>query len=538
MSPTLALLGLAAPLALVAVAVLATREPGLRPHRVLTAARLATVGAVVLAVAAALAVGIAGPATSPLIGAAGLGLSVRLDAFSVTLFLLVATVGALVVRFSRHYMDGDPRQGAFTGGLSLTLAAVMLLVLSGNLFQFVAAWIATSLALHRLLVFYPERRRAMLAARKKWIVARLGDVFVAGAAVLLAVTFGTTDIATLLERAGAVSADAVPAAATGAAVLIALAALLKSAQMPTHGWLTEVMETPTPVSALLHAGIINAGGVLVIRFADIMLLSPGALALLAVVGGLTALFASAVMLTQPAVKVAIAWSTVAQMGFMLLQCGLGLFALAVLHLVAHSLYKAHAFLSSGSVVEIKRATWVPDATPPRAGRVLASAGLALALYAGIGVALGTMAGMPAQLLAMGAILVMALTVLFAQAMAGTAQPAVAVVGRTVALGAVVTLAAFTLHGGAQALLGDTLPAPPALDALGIGVLALLLAAFAAMTVLQIIEPSQAANPGWRAARVHIANGLYMNAAFDRLIGALDTKATDTAPATPRTEGRI
>src|SRR5690606_35991920 len=104
-------------------------------------------------------------------------------------------------------------------------------------------------------------------------------------------------------------------------------------------------------SALLHAGVINAGGFLLIRFADVMLSAPGALAMLALVGGFTAVFGALVMLTQPAVKTSLAWSTVAQMGFMMLQCGLALFPLALLHIVAHSLYKAHAFLASGGAVE-------------------------------------------------------------------------------------------------------------------------------------------------------------------------------------------
>ncbi|MGR3197672.1 MAG: ABC transporter substrate-binding protein, partial [Paracoccus sp. (in: a-proteobacteria)] len=113
---------------------------------------------------------------------------------------------------------------------------------------------------------------------------------------------------------------------------------------------TEVMEAPTPVSALLHAGVVNAGGFLLIRFADVLVAVPGVLAVLALIGGFSALIGAAVALTQPAVKTALAWSTSAQMGFMVLQCGLALFPLALLHIVAHSLYKAHAFLASGDAV--------------------------------------------------------------------------------------------------------------------------------------------------------------------------------------------
>ena len=111
------------------------------------------------------------------------------------------------------------------------------------------------------------------------------------------------------------------------------------------------METPTPVSALLHAGVINAGGFLLIRFADVMLLAPGVLVVLVMFGGFTALFGGLVILTQPAVKTSLAWSTVAQMGFMILECRLALFPRALLHIVAHSLYKAHSFLASGAAVE-------------------------------------------------------------------------------------------------------------------------------------------------------------------------------------------
>ena len=174
------------------------------------------------------------------------------------------------------------------------------------------AWIATSLCLHQLLLFYRDRVPAQRAARKKAVIARLGDAALIGAVLLLAGSLRhrrhRDDPG---RRAGRARA---PPACSGAAGLLALAALLKSAQFPTHGWLTEVMETPTPVSALLHAGVINAGGFLLIRFADVMLLAPGVLAVLVMIGGFTALFGGLVMLTQPAVKTSLAWSTIAPDG--------------------------------------------------------------------------------------------------------------------------------------------------------------------------------------------------------------------------------
>src|SRR5690606_5255778 len=132
--------------------------------------------------------------------------------------------------------------------------------------------------------------------------------------------------------------------------LIICGALLKSAQFPFHTWLPDTMGTPTPVSTLMHAGIINAGGYLVIRLSPLLVENTTAMLFLATIGAVTLASASLVMLTQTSVKRMLAYSTIAQMGFMLLQCGLGAYALAVLHLIAHSLYKAHAFLSSGSTV--------------------------------------------------------------------------------------------------------------------------------------------------------------------------------------------
>lgn len=510
--PTLAtLVPLIAPLAYLGLFALSLAEPGRRPRRVLAAARLVGPLAVASAVATAVLVALYGSATSPLAGAGGLGLSLRLDPLSAAMFLLVTFVGAVVLRFSENYLDGDDGQGRFFGGLAATLAAVSLLVTAGNLVLLVAAWIATSLALHRLLVFYPDRPRGRIAAHKKFLTARLGDVLLIGAAALMVWRFGTGDIATIAAAARGAEGGAVT---TAVAFLVVGAALLKSAQFPTHGWLTEVMETPTPVSALLHAGIINAGGFLAIRFADVLLLSAPAMHTLALVGGFTALFGAAVMLTQTSVKVSLAWSTVSQMGFMLLQCGLGAFALAVLHILAHALYKAYAFLSSGTAAEAPAPRRADDGGR-RPAVVFAGLTAALAVVAAVSWLIGGETATAAGI-TFGAILALGLSLLLADGFAGPRTAALPVLVAAVA----VVAAYFALHALAATTMAAVLPAPPAPDAVAVAVMALAVASFAAVGGLQLLATARPDLPLVAAARVHLANGLYANALFDRLIGAL------------------
>ena len=156
------------------------------------------------------------------------------------------------------------------------------------------------------------------------------------------------------------------------AVALVLAVLLRTASLPIHGWLVQVMEAPTPVSALLHAGVVNLGGFVLIRFAPLLDQAGPARALLLAFGLATAVLAGMVMLTRISIKVRLAWSTVAQMGFMLLECALGLYTLAALHLIGHSLYKAHAFLSASTVVRRTRLHALHHAAAPTApGLVLA-----------------------------------------------------------------------------------------------------------------------------------------------------------------------
>ena len=453
-----------------------------------------------------------GPLQSALLGWNGMGLTVRLDAVSLPICALVAFIGWVVLRYTRTYMAEEPRRAAFLGWLCFTLASVLMLACSGNLAQLVVAWIATSLCLHQLLLFYPNRAAAQRAARKKFITARLADFALIAAAGLLIAAFGSFDIDTIGQRAR--SGDA-SIATTGAALCMALAAVIKSAQFPLHGWLTEVMEAPTPVSALLHAGVINAGGYLLIRFADVMLLAPGVMAGLVMIGGFTALFGGLVMLTQPAVKTSLAWSTVAQMGFMIMQCGLALFPLALLHIVMHSLYKAHSFLASGGAVERVAAQRRPGPVAiPSAGAVLSAFFIALAIYIGFGWVFGFAEKSP-QSNALGAILIFGVAYLLAQGLAGAAPAAL--MRRMMAYSVVASLGYFALHVLADTLTAGTLPPTPAPGPLEWVLIILAVVSFGLVAVAQSMFPLWAYHPAAAGLRVHLSNGLYANAMFDRLI---------------------
>ena len=506
------LLPFAAPLALFVSAAVGFANSRPRPRFLLWFAEAsALVGLAAAGVAAARLI-LQGAGGSPLIGLHGVGLSVRCDVVSVVMFLLVSFIGWVVVRYAATYLDGEARQGAFTGWLCMTLASVLLLVLAGNLNQLVLAWIATSLFLHRLLLFYPNRVAARRAAAKKFVAARLGDAALIAAAVLLARAYDTADIAQILmmARAGAGGGLAITAAG-----FLAAAALLKSAQFPMHGWLTEVMETPTPVSALLHAGVINAGGFVLIRFADVMVLAPGALAVLVVVGGFTALLGGLVMLTQPAVKTSLAWSTVSQMGFMILECGLALFPLALLHIAAHSLYKAHAFLTSGGAVDLIAANRRPGPVAiPDAAAVGRAFLLALVIFAVVGMGFGFQHKSP-QAIALGAILIFGVAYMLAQGLADAAPRALT--KRTVIYAVATSVSYFSLQVFASWLTSGALPAAPAPGALQWGLIALAVMSFGLVAVVQAMFPLWAYHPAAAGLRVHLSNGFYANALFDRLL---------------------
>ena len=275
------------------------------------------------------------------------------DAIGAVMLLLITTLGWIIIRYSRTYLAGEKGQLRYVTALLFTLAAVAVVVLTQHLGILFLAWFASSLGLHRLLTFYRQRLQAQLVAHKKFLASRMAELCLLIALLLIYSEFGTL---TFEGIAGQVqNLTNLPDTLQFAAGLIAVAVILKSAQLPLHGWLIQVMEAPTPVSALLHAGVVNIGGFVLIRLAELISAAPIAQALLVVMGGLTTVLAGLVMMTRVSIKVRLAWSTCAQMGFMLMECGLGLYELAFLHLIAHSFYKAYAFLSAGdAVLEVRQ----------------------------------------------------------------------------------------------------------------------------------------------------------------------------------------
>jgi len=516
----LAFLALLSPAVFVLTAVISWFQPGLRPFLVKKMATASTLLGVIIAAVSGFFVFNYGLLETPLVGIEQLGLSIRLDVLSVLMLAMIALIGFIVVRFSLNYLDGDNRQGVFIGRLTATIASVQLLVLSGNLGLLFVSWVLTSVSLHRLLVFYKERPGAIIAARKKFIVARLGDACLLAAFILLYTQFGSGNLEIIFQALKTNLASGTSMIELEVvAVLLVSAALLKSAQFPTHGWLIEVMETPTPVSALLHAGLLNAGPFIIIRMAFVMEASAYAPLILIGVGGFTALFASVVFLTQTSIKTALGYSSVAHMGFSLLMCGMGLYPAAMLHLVAHSFYKAHAFLSSGSVIEVIRANKVtPSKRIGSPFRIVLGIVLALGLYIGFAFLWGLDPEKELSLLAIGGIIVMGLSRLFTSAI--DSDGSYKLIIRASLLSILVTMAFFTLESGSHFLLSSQIPELVSPSLMEIILILTVLLAFGATVFIQIVAPFLPATPFLQAMAIHLRNGLYVNTVFDRIVRAL------------------
>ena len=443
------------------------------------------------------------------LGLTGVGYGARADRVGALVMLLVAFVGWIIVRYSQTYLQGERREAHYVRWLMATLATVLVVVATDHMLVLALAWTATSLTLHHLLTFFGDRPAAVVAAHKKFIVARLADLCMFSATGLLWMAYGTLHIQTMLMQA--VNAP-VPGTAQLAVVLLACTVVLKCAQLPFHGWLIQVMEAPTPVSALLHAGIVNLGGFVLLRFAPLVSEVPAAQILLVVVGAATAVLAALGMTTRISIKVMLAWSTCAQMGFMLMQCGLGAWDMALLHLLAHSLYKAHAFLGAGGAVrQAQLAQLTPQAPAAGVGATLVGAftGVGMVWAAGAlwSLWLPGLTQSPAMWVLAGVVSLALTPLLRVQSQSASW---LALAGG--ALG--VALAYFGLH----ALLGGWLGLPPAQPIAGLWVGAAL--AFLALFVLQSFI--KLAPRGALAQRLYpwFYGGLFLDQKFNSLAFAI------------------
>lgn len=448
----------------------------------------------------------------------GLGFGFQFDALSVIMWLMIAILGFVVMKFSFNYLDGDSRQGAFLGRLAAAIASVELLVLGGNLAVIAFAWVLTSISLHRLLLFYSNRPGAVIAARKKFIVARMSDVFLLTAFWQIYAYFGTGDLTTIFNGLASFSETNVPFTLELAMILLALAAIFKSALLPTHGWLIEVMETPTPVSALLHAGLLNAGPFLILRMSELFSLASYGSILLIVVGGFTAMFGSVVFMTQTSIKTALSFSSIAHMGFSLMVCGLGAFPAALLHLVGHSFYKAHSFLSSGGVIDIIRSNYVQLAV--RRGSTL-SVYVGLILGIGVLMVLANMMGLlnpinlPIAFVSLVILLGSIRLLITAFDTVNRLQLGLIVFALTSLLVSCFVL----LEYGATYLLAESVADMRLLSVSQQAVLMLFATLFTVLVGIQVFAPLWKTTDRFHALAIHVKNGFYINTIFDRLVGA-------------------
>ncbi|WP_328300255.1 NADH-quinone oxidoreductase subunit L [Streptomyces sp. NBC_00435] len=273
----------------------------------------------------------------------------QLDQLSMTFVLLISGVGTLIHIYSIGYMEHDERRRRFFGYLNLFVAAMLLLVLADNYLLLYFGWEGVGLASYLLIGFWQHKPSAATAAKKAFLVNRVGDIGLSIAIMLMFTTFGTFAFGPVFGAAG----DATEGKLTAIGLMLLLAACGKSAQVPLQSWLGDAMEGPTPVSALIHAAtMVTAGVYLIVRSGAIFNGAPDAQLVVTVVGAVTLLFGAIVGCAKDDIKKALAGSTMSQIGYMILAAGLGPigYVFAIMHLVTHGFFKAGLFLGAGSVM--------------------------------------------------------------------------------------------------------------------------------------------------------------------------------------------
>ncbi len=286
------------------------------------------------------------------IGAGPIRVPLRLlvDPLSVAMALVVSGVGALIHIYSVGYMADDEGFARYFAYLNLFMAAMLTLVLAGNLVVMFIGWEGVGLCSYLLIAYWFTRPAAARAGVKAFLATRLGDVgFLLGTFMAFTV-FGTTDFTVMSREAASRLAEG-GAAATALALLLFLGATGKSAQLPLYIWLPDAMEGPTPVSALIHAAtMVTAGVYMIVRMHAVYLRAPLAMDVVAVVGAVTAIFAAASALVEPDLKRVLAYSTISQLGYMFLAVGVGAWSAGIFHLTSHAFFKALLFLAAGGVM--------------------------------------------------------------------------------------------------------------------------------------------------------------------------------------------
>ncbi|MEE4541931.1 NADH-quinone oxidoreductase subunit L [Streptomyces sp. V4-01] len=276
----------------------------------------------------------------------------QLDQLSMTFVLLITGVGSLIHIYSIGYMEHDENRRKFFGFLNLFLAAMLLLVLADNYFLLYAGWEGVGLASYLLIGFWQHKPSAATAAKKAFLVNRVGDIGLSVAIMLLFTTFGSFAFSDVFPKVGQASGSQ-HATITGIGFMLLLAACGKSAQVPLQSWLGDAMEGPTPVSALIHAAtMVTAGVYLITRSGAIFNAAPDAQTAVVTVGAVTLLYGAIVGCAKDDIKKALAGSTMSQIGYMIMAAGLGPigYVFAIMHLVTHGFFKAGLFLGAGSVM--------------------------------------------------------------------------------------------------------------------------------------------------------------------------------------------
>ena len=283
------------------------------------------------------------------VGGLHVGMDLLYDQLAALFLLLITGVGSLIHVYSIAYMEHDDRRRRFFAYLNLFVAAMLMLILSANYVGLFLGWEGVGLASYLLIGFWQHKHSAAAAAKKAFVINRVGDMGMASAIFLAFVTFGTTDFAGISE----LSSQASEATMTALGILLLVGACGKSAQVPLQSWLLDAMEGPTPVSALIHAAtMVTAGVYLVVRSNFVFEYAPDAQTCVVVVAVVTMLWGAVIGCAKDDIKKALAGSTMSQIGYMMLGAGLGPagYAFAIFHLITHGFFKANMFLGAGSVM--------------------------------------------------------------------------------------------------------------------------------------------------------------------------------------------